>query len=153
MSRCEPPEFYSEDFPRARKQHPCVECHAPILIGEKHLYYRGKWDGEFNTGRQHMLCREICMELNQESQYWDGTCEIGFGALWEHWREQWQSARRHMQTNHYAEALPVRRKIAQIIWRQRKHRTLRKRISGSLYSKAWGCEWVCIEVHKLREGV
>src|SRR5579875_1743949 len=61
---CEYPEFYSESFPRAKKEHRCIECFAPIEIGEMHLYYRGKWDNEFK----------------------DGEC-FGFGDLFETWRD------------------------------------------------------------------
>src|SRR5579875_1654788 len=81
---CEYPEFYSESFPRAKKEHRCIECFAPIEIGEMHLYYRGKWDNEFSVGRQHMLCRKLCMFIRDEFQ--DGEC-FGFGDLFETWRD------------------------------------------------------------------
>jgi hypothetical protein len=74
---CEIPEFYSEDFPVAAKEHRCCECRAPINVGEKHLYCRMKYDGEFQTYRQHMLCRELCM-LIRDNGY--GDC-VYFGGL------------------------------------------------------------------------
>ena len=55
------PEFYHETFPVARKQHWCCECNAPIDVFEKHLYARGKNEGDFWHVRQHMVCRELCM--------------------------------------------------------------------------------------------
>lgn len=76
---CEIPEFYSESFPIARKQHRCIECHAPIVVGEKHLSYRMKYDGMFESGRQHMVCRELCMLIRHNSE-----C-IPFGGLKEEW--------------------------------------------------------------------
>lgn len=75
------PQFYAESFPHARKPHRCCECSAPIEPGEKHLYARGKWDGDFSIQRQHMLCRELCMLINSE----DGCC--GFGAMREAWND------------------------------------------------------------------
>lgn len=73
MSWCDFPEFYHETFPKARKQHRCIECRAPIEIGEKHLYYRGKWDGDFISGRQHIVCRELCMHINSD----EDCCPFG----------------------------------------------------------------------------
>jgi hypothetical protein len=82
MSSCELPEFYAEDFPEARKTYRCCECEAPILPGEKHLHARGKSDGEFWHSRQHMLCRELCMLMNTES---DGCCY--FGGMKDEWHD------------------------------------------------------------------
>ena len=75
---CDVPEFYSEDFPRAAKEHRCCECSAPIETGEKHLYARGKNDGEFWAERQHMLCRELCMLMNSLDPWDDGCCPFGW---------------------------------------------------------------------------
>lgn len=30
----DPPEFFSEKVHTARLEHPCCECHAPILVGD-----------------------------------------------------------------------------------------------------------------------
>lgn len=75
VSSCELPEFYSEDFPKAAKEHRCCECRAPIDRGEVHLYARMKFDGEFDTYRQHSLCRELCMAMNFETD-WE-CCPFG----------------------------------------------------------------------------
>ena len=80
----EEPEFYAEAFYAARKVHECVECDAPIEVGERHLAYSGKWAGEISHGRQHMLCRELCMLIRDEFQ--DGEC-IALGDLHEAWHE------------------------------------------------------------------
>lgn len=71
---CELPGFYAEAFPVARKAHRCCECQAPIDPGEKHLRYAMKYDGTMDYGRQHMLCRELCMLMNYEG---DGCCPFG----------------------------------------------------------------------------
>lgn len=77
------PSVYREAEVVARKEHPCVECNAPILKGEKHLRYSGCWDGSWGGGRQHLLCRDACVwirdVLNEEC--------IPFGALFEWWEE------------------------------------------------------------------
>lgn len=83
MSDCEIPEFYGEGFPVARKPHRCCECLAPIEPGEKHLRWAAKWDGDLYYGRQHMLCRELCMFMNQEG---DGCCP--FGGMKDTFREE-----------------------------------------------------------------
>jgi hypothetical protein len=73
---CDPPEFYSEDFPAAGKVHRCCECKAPIVPGEKHLYARGKSEGDFWAERQHMLCSELCMLMNRAGD--EECCPFGF---------------------------------------------------------------------------
>ncbi len=78
MSECLIADFYTHSEPVARKRHVCCECRAPILPGEKHFSYRGKWDGQIETGRQHLLCMEACMFIRDELN--DGEC-LGFGML------------------------------------------------------------------------
>jgi hypothetical protein len=121
VSYCEWPEFYSETFPKARKAHWCCECAAPIEPGETHLYWRGKWDGEFDTGRQHMLCREVCMELNRPGREKYGECEIAFGQLFDALRDGFMPKRADKD---------LRLKLAKLKWRHRKHRTI--------YGRKWG---------------
>lgn len=74
----EGPEIYSDSEPRAKKQHRCEECRAPILVGERHYYYAGKWDGDFSSGRQHTLCLQACVYVRDKIQ--GGEC-IPFGGL------------------------------------------------------------------------
>jgi hypothetical protein len=127
---------------------------APIEVGEEHLYYRGKWDGEFTADRQHMLCREVCMELNRPSREWSGECEIGFGALWEHWRGCWQ-ADRQCKPEQFAKAKEIRSKVARIKWRERRFKTRRKRVQGVLYKRPWGGQWVVVpeKLFKAEDGL
>lgn len=141
---CEWPEFYSESFPKAAKEHRCCECSAPIERGEKHLYYRGKWDGDFSTGRQHELCREVCMYIRDK--YQGGEC-FAFGHLFETWGEFfWNKpieGNGHLQFD--ARDVAVRGMMAKVKWRHRKYRTLRKKTleAGKLtyWKKKWGQPW------------
>lgn len=113
MSKCAIPEFYSHSEPVARKQHLCCECRAPILPGERHFAWRGKWDGSMNSGRQHLLCMEACMLIRDKLN--DHEC-IGFGELFEFFDEMQTSSaegRKH-------EAIgQLRNMMARIKWRER----------------------------------
>lgn len=115
MYDCDIPEFYHETFPVAAKEHACCECSAPIEVGEKHLYARGKNDGEFWADRQHMLCRELCMLMNRMSD--DGCCP--FGMMKETFREgdEWEGV--NFRDKKRQENAHARRLMAQILRRER----------------------------------
>lgn len=113
MSWCEWPEFYSETYQRARKPHRCVECLAPIEVGERHLRYRGKWDGRLSGGRQHLLCRAACMWIRDHFQ--DGEC-IGFGELFDAFGDFHCVPKRKKADD---KMRVMRRMIARIRWRER----------------------------------
>lgn len=70
-------DFYNWTEPVAHKEHKCCECVAPIRKGEKHLHWRGKWDGDFSSGRQHLLCCEACEVIRDNINH---EC-IPFGML------------------------------------------------------------------------
>lgn len=53
------PEFYSEEFPTARKTYKCCECHQDIKPGQKYHRAHGKWDGRWETYRTCMPCYNI----------------------------------------------------------------------------------------------
>lgn len=55
----DPPEFYSQSQPSARKQHRCYECHRAIPVGEVHRLIAGKWEGVFSSMRIHEACWEL----------------------------------------------------------------------------------------------
>lgn len=117
----DPPEFYAETFPTARKVHRCCECKAPIPVGEKHLYARGKNDGDFWKERQHMLCRELCMLMNDD----DGCC--GFGQMKETWGEGYARAGRET----LASIREARTLYARILRRERAARRPAPREAGT----------------------
>jgi len=51
-------EFYNETYPVARKEHICEHCYEPIVVGEKHFHYWGKCNGQMQTTRLHLECKE-----------------------------------------------------------------------------------------------
>jgi hypothetical protein len=107
------PEFYEWSEPVARKEHRCCECDAPSLKGEKHFVAVGKWGGDFDTHRQHLLCCEACMFIRDHFE--DGAC-IPFCSLIEWWNEcpkggcaeEWKELRSLM---------------ARIFWREHRSKT------------------------------
>lgn len=136
MSYCEWPEFYHETYPKARKSYRCVECAAPIEVGEVHLKYRGKWDGVVGGGRQHMLCRELCKFIRDEFQ--DGEC-IGFGQLFENECDYGFTCTDYGRKQGWnATEQKARKLLAQIKWRQRKHAVTRKIAGLWFYDRKWG---------------
>lgn len=53
------PEFHRRTTSKARKQHKCCECCAPIFIGEKYEYVIGKWEGQVDTFKTCQLCADL----------------------------------------------------------------------------------------------
>jgi hypothetical protein len=51
------------------KEHSCVWCPEKILIGEQHLRYVGKWEGEFQDWRTHVECEKA---MKSSPSYEDG---------------------------------------------------------------------------------
>lgn len=125
------PEFYSDDKRTARKQYNCVECSAPILKGEHHLYYRGKWDGDFSDGRQHIDCLNACVHIRKLQ---DGDC-IPFGGLLE-WYSDGKPIDKTKELNNLLRAL-----MAKVLRRHRFHRSFRKWSDGVLMNKKYGQSW------------
>ena len=113
MSYCEMPEFYFETHPKARKPQACVECCAPIDVGEVHMRYRGKWGGKIGGGRQHLLCKELCVFIRDEVNL--GEC-IGFGDLHEYCGSYNQLSKQ-FECHRTARGM-----YAQIKWRERSHK-------------------------------
>lgn len=82
------PSVYGEKEVVARKEHRCVECSAPILKSEKHLRYSGRWDGNWDSGRQHLLCRDACVWVRDQLE---DRC-LAFGELREWWSDRRSSS-------------------------------------------------------------
>lgn len=85
MSVCERPEFSGIRRVKARKQHRCCECRAPIAVGETHYAIVGKWDGEMMTFRQHDECCRACRYIRDvfnRDEHPSETC-IAFGDLFD----------------------------------------------------------------------
>lgn len=45
----DPPEFYHQATPMARKSHKCYECGCEITKGERYERVRAKWDCQVST--------------------------------------------------------------------------------------------------------
>lgn len=73
-----PPDFYSETYPVARKEHRCEECGGTIKVGEIYARCSGKWDGEFQSYVQHKACRDFVASINID---YFGECLLPFGGL------------------------------------------------------------------------
>lgn len=56
---------------RARKEFTCQWCHDPILVGERHFRFTGKWQGEFQDWRMHSDCEDA----HQSETYEGEICE------------------------------------------------------------------------------
>jgi len=48
--------FNNLTSPVARKEHRCVHCWTPIVVGERHKKYAGIWEGDFQDWRVHTDC-------------------------------------------------------------------------------------------------
>lgn len=109
MSDCEMPSFFnSKTGVKSRKDRRCCECRAVIPAGEPHYVGAGHWtDGGFQTYRQHLDCKEACVEIRDLAQ---GEC-IGFGELMEVWQD-------YAHNKSHKEFRDV---MARVLWRQRKH--------------------------------
>ena len=112
-SDCSIPEFFDIQEPVAMKAYGCCECSAPIKKWERYVKCTGKWEGDFNFYRQHILCANTCRYIRDHAE---GDC-IGFGTL----REYYCNELRGNQG--MAKFLPhvhdLRTMMAQIIRRER----------------------------------
>lgn len=71
----ESPQFSRTSIVKARKEHRCCECRAPIKPGERHEVVRGKWGNRFETFRTCLPCRRVRASLLR--------CGYVFGYLWD----------------------------------------------------------------------
>lgn len=100
----------------ARKERPCVECNATILVGEKYFRYVGCWDGSWSGGSQHLLCRDACVWIRDVL---NGEC-IVFGGLKEWWEEtrRWSDCEIGRPINHPSSwQKPIQEKRIKANWR------------------------------------
>jgi hypothetical protein len=66
-------DFFNRRDLVARKPHRCDQCRKMIPVGERHTYSAGRFDGDFQTSREHIECREAWIELARvrEVDWWD----------------------------------------------------------------------------------
>jgi len=81
MCDCEPPDCAEWRSVRARKQHRCCECPAPIEPGEIHSVISGIWDGCPGRFRTCAPCLEVRDQLERDI---GRDCCVPLGGLWEH---------------------------------------------------------------------
>ena len=51
-------DFGNWRYPIAQKDHTCEWCGEKIPKGEKHLYYTGVWENEWQNYRMHLECHD-----------------------------------------------------------------------------------------------
>lgn len=52
----------SETTPRAVKQHKCIWCGEPILVGERYVRERSNYDGHMQNFAWHRECKRASAE-------------------------------------------------------------------------------------------
>lgn len=55
----DPPEFYTETRPKAKKEHCCCECKKTINVGDEYVRITGKWDGVCRTYKTCSHCENL----------------------------------------------------------------------------------------------
>lgn len=108
---CDMPEFYDESEHIARKHHRCAECNTAIRPGEKYLTCRGKWHGEFQVFKQHLICLKACLEGRN---YMQDQC-VPFGSLLEWYGEYEASERKELWPKE------LRSAMAKVLWHRRRN--------------------------------
>jgi hypothetical protein len=48
--------------PKARKEHRCIFCGGPILVGERYMQQTGFYEGQPYRNRYHSECYETLLE-------------------------------------------------------------------------------------------
>lgn len=114
MSFCDfdGPKFFSGKWHKARKEHKCIECHQPILKGEKYGAFSGMWDRDVQTFKQHLECEDACVFIRDMQ----GEC-LCFGELLEN-EVDWCDRSRKVRKPE------LRALMARVKWRKHKGRPL-----------------------------
>jgi len=55
----DPPEFYKETRPKAKKEHRCCECKRVIHVGDEYVRAYGKWDGVCEAFKTCLHCENL----------------------------------------------------------------------------------------------
>jgi hypothetical protein len=55
---------------KAGKQHQCIWCYDPVVVGEYHHHYKGMWESDWQDWRMHLDCLKACREEQ------DGDSEV-----------------------------------------------------------------------------
>ncbi len=89
FEECEIATVGHESIRKARKQHICVECRQPILVGERYANMFMLYDGEASDDKQHLCCWSLCRHINHEivETQDDDQCAFNFGEIKYFFRE------------------------------------------------------------------
>jgi hypothetical protein len=82
MCDCEMPEFFIEEWRKARKPRPCGECSRTIKPKEGYWYFTGKWNGEVSNYWHCARCHRVREAIEKVSD-----CCVPLGQMLE---ELWQ---------------------------------------------------------------
>ena len=77
------PEFITQKFVTARKDHKCCECNRMIRPGERYESSSGKWPMEtgINTFRTCLGCMRLRRDLCRDGFLYGGLCEVVWDCL------------------------------------------------------------------------
>lgn len=66
--------FAPATSPTARKEHVCINCGGPILVGEKYMQQTGFYEGRAFRNRFHVECWDELLDegLNFEFSHYSG---------------------------------------------------------------------------------
>lgn len=97
-------QFENIKVVRGKRDYRCVECSKPIPKGAEHEAYSGLWEGEFETYRTCIPCRDLREALRPiMKQAWGEDC-FTFG----HVRANISELREHSdETRAAVDALPA----------------------------------------------
>jgi len=66
------PSVCRTTYPRARKEHRCVECGYRIPVGQKYAKTWGVWEGEHGTFKAHLWCHRFSQRfVTHQMRYYD----------------------------------------------------------------------------------
>jgi len=63
--------------PTAKKEHRCIYCGGPILVGEQYVQQTGYFDGAPYRNRYHAECYDTCGSECEEYGDWEFTTYNG----------------------------------------------------------------------------
>jgi hypothetical protein len=59
----------ADEWPVARKEHQCIWCGEPIVIGEKYRRCRLIWEGDPITNKWHKECDDAAANVDLEEGF------------------------------------------------------------------------------------
>ena len=75
-SHVDGPQFWHEEWRRARKQHTCYACRETIQPKYLYHYSAGSWDGHFQTFKHCARCWKVFRTL-EDANDWGDAIDLG----------------------------------------------------------------------------